>query len=104
MAPAELEALLLQHPSVQDTAVIGVADEKAGELPRAYIVLKPSSPPDEDDIHSFVKGNISLLCKSPLEAPSSHPTSIPNPSTLTHPIFSPGSYLGDSEETKYLSN
>ncbi|KAL7747392.1 4-coumarate--CoA ligase [Sorochytrium milnesiophthora] len=38
--PAELEAVLLQHPDVADTAVIGVPSEEAGELPRAFVVLK----------------------------------------------------------------
>ena len=36
--PAELEALLITHPDVADVAVIGVPDEEAGELPKAYIV------------------------------------------------------------------
>jgi 4-coumarate--CoA ligase len=40
VAPAELEALLLTHEAVNDTAVIQVEDESAGELPRAYIVLE----------------------------------------------------------------
>ena len=40
VAPAELEALLLTHPLVADAAVIGIPDDKAGEVPRAYIVLK----------------------------------------------------------------
>ncbi|XP_014562276.1 hypothetical protein COCVIDRAFT_21847 [Bipolaris victoriae FI3] len=39
VAPAELEALLLDHPQVQDAAVIGVQAEGT-ELPRAYIVLR----------------------------------------------------------------
>lgn len=39
--PAELEALLLSHPAVADTAVIGVPDDEAGELPKAFVVLKP---------------------------------------------------------------
>ncbi|HEX8053577.1 MAG TPA: 4-coumarate--CoA ligase family protein [Thermoleophilaceae bacterium] len=38
VAPAELEALLINHPDVQDVAVIGVPDEEAGELPKAYVV------------------------------------------------------------------
>ena len=38
VAPAELEALLVTHPEVQDVAVIGVPDEECGELPKAYVV------------------------------------------------------------------
>ena len=40
-APAELEALLLTHPAVLDAAVIRKADEEAGEVPKAFVVLKP---------------------------------------------------------------
>lgn len=40
VAPAELEALLLTHPLIADAAVIGVPDEEAGEVPKAFIVLK----------------------------------------------------------------
>ena len=38
VAPAELEALVITHPEVRDVAVIGVADEEAGELPKAFVV------------------------------------------------------------------
>ena len=38
--PAELEALLFKHPGVADCAVIGRADERAGELPVAYVVAR----------------------------------------------------------------
>lgn len=38
VAPAELEGLLLTHPSVADVAVISRPDERSGELPVAYIV------------------------------------------------------------------
>src|SRR5262245_4055209 len=38
--PAELEALLLTHPAVADCAVIPVPDEEAGEVPKAYVVLR----------------------------------------------------------------
>jgi 4-coumarate--CoA ligase len=42
VAPAELEALLLEHPQIADAAVIGVTISE-GEVPRAYIVLQPSA-------------------------------------------------------------
>jgi acyl-coenzyme A synthetase/AMP-(fatty) acid ligase len=38
VAPAELEACLLDHPAVADCAVIPVPDEKAGEVPKAFVV------------------------------------------------------------------
>lgn len=41
VAPAELEALIITHPAIADVAVIGMPDEEAGELPKAFISLKP---------------------------------------------------------------
>ena len=38
--PAELEALLLTHPAVADAAVIPAEDDEAGEVPKAFVVLK----------------------------------------------------------------
>ncbi|MCH8864907.1 MAG: AMP-binding protein [Chloroflexi bacterium] len=40
VAPAEMEALLLEHPQVLDVAVVGKPDVEAGELPKAYVVAK----------------------------------------------------------------
>jgi len=40
VAPAELEAMLLTHPSVADAAVIPKPDEEAGEIPKAFVVLR----------------------------------------------------------------
>ena len=40
IAPAELEAVLLAHPSIADAAVIPLADEEAGQVPKAFVVLK----------------------------------------------------------------
>ena len=45
MAPAELEALLLSDERVADAAVIGVPDERSGELPKAYIVRQAAHHP-----------------------------------------------------------
>ncbi|XP_033752286.1 probable 4-coumarate--CoA ligase 5 [Pecten maximus] len=57
--PAELEALLLTHPSIQDAAVIGVeAGEDVGEVPRAFVVTKPKVQLSEEDVIKFVKENV----------------------------------------------
>jgi acyl-CoA synthetase (AMP-forming)/AMP-acid ligase II len=47
VAPAELEALLLAHPAVADAAVVPLADEEAGQVPKAYVVLKGSATAEE---------------------------------------------------------
>lgn len=49
VAPAELEAHLLTHPAVADCAVIPVPDDKAGEVPKAYVVKSPSVGLEEND-------------------------------------------------------
>ena len=45
--PAELEAILLTHPAVADAAVIASPDEDAGEVPKAFVVLKAPATPEE---------------------------------------------------------
>ncbi len=47
VAPAELEAVLLAHPAIADAAVIPSPDEQAGEVPKAFVVLKGQVTPDE---------------------------------------------------------
>ncbi|HEX8083453.1 MAG TPA: 4-coumarate--CoA ligase family protein [Solirubrobacteraceae bacterium] len=58
VAPAELEALLLQHPGVQDAAVIPLPDEEAGEIPKAFLVLKDESVSPEE-VQRFVAEKVS---------------------------------------------
>ncbi|EDO33258.1 predicted protein [Nematostella vectensis] len=55
--PAELEALLLSHPDVEDVAVIGVPDVEAGELPKAFVVRKKESLTVED-VTGFVNSRV----------------------------------------------
>ncbi|WP_432101138.1 4-coumarate--CoA ligase family protein [Streptomyces sp. WAC 04229] len=44
VAPAELEALLLTHPGVADTAVVGAYNDDGNEVPHAYVVRQPTAP------------------------------------------------------------
>jgi acyl-CoA synthetase (AMP-forming)/AMP-acid ligase II len=56
IAPAELEALLLTHPSIADAAVIGVPNEEAGEVPKAFVVA--SGPITPDEVTRFVAEHV----------------------------------------------
>ena len=57
--PAELEALLITHPQVQDVAVIGVPDEASGELPKAFVVAAPGDAPTAAALMAFVAEHVS---------------------------------------------
>lgn len=54
IAPAELEAVLLTHPAVADAAVIPSPDPEAGEVPKAFVVLKPDIPASAEDLMDYV--------------------------------------------------
>jgi acyl-CoA synthetase (AMP-forming)/AMP-acid ligase II len=56
--PAELEALLLSHPCVADAAVVGRADEEAGEIPVGFVVLKDGQAVTAADIQAFVADRV----------------------------------------------
>ncbi|MEV6590356.1 AMP-binding protein [Streptomyces acidicola] len=43
VAPAELEALLLNHPGIADAAVIGFYNDDSNEVPHAYVVRQPAA-------------------------------------------------------------
>jgi len=59
VAPAELEALLQNHPAVGDAAVIGLPDPEAGELPLAFIVKKQGVNVTEKEIQDYIAGKVS---------------------------------------------
>lgn len=56
VAPAELEALLLTNPDVEDVGVIGIPDALCGELPFAFVVRRSNSSIAEQNIIRFVSG------------------------------------------------
>ncbi|WP_166459561.1 SDR family NAD(P)-dependent oxidoreductase [Amycolatopsis pithecellobii] len=51
VSPAELEEILVAHPSVADALVVGQPDPVAGELPKAYVVVDPPVPLAEVTAH-----------------------------------------------------
>ena len=59
--PAELEGLLLEHPTVADVAVIGKADQESGEIPKAFVVRKQGTDVSGEDLMSFVSGKIATF-------------------------------------------
>jgi long-chain acyl-CoA synthetase len=58
IAPAEIEALLVEHPGVADAAVIGKPHPEAGEIPKAFVVRKAGHQLTAADVVAFVKGRL----------------------------------------------
>jgi len=58
IAPAEIEALLFEHPAVADVAVVPKPDDEAGELPKAYVVKKADAIVTEAEILAFANGKL----------------------------------------------
>jgi acyl-CoA synthetase (AMP-forming)/AMP-acid ligase II len=59
VAPAELEAVLINHPEISDAAVIGVKDADSGEeLPKAFVVRAPGSELTEDAVMAYMTEHV----------------------------------------------
>lgn len=56
--PAELEAVLLAHPAVEDAAVIGVRDARGEEVPKAFVVRSDGRALSADDVITYVADRI----------------------------------------------
>jgi long-chain acyl-CoA synthetase len=57
VAPAEVEAVLLEHPAVRDCGVVARPDPMAGEIPCAFVVLRDGNTPSaslEEALRTFV--------------------------------------------------
>ncbi len=58
VAPAELEALLITHPRITDVAVIGVPDDEAGEVPKAFVTTPPGEEITLEEIQALVSEHL----------------------------------------------
>jgi len=56
--PAEIESLLTSHPAIEMAGVIGIPDERMGEVGKAFVVLRPGMAAEEADIIKWARGNI----------------------------------------------
>jgi fatty-acyl-CoA synthase len=56
--PAEIEKIFFTHPKVLDAGVVGVPDEKWGEVGKAYVVLKPGETMTEEEALKFLRGKV----------------------------------------------
>lgn len=58
IAPAELEAVLVEHPSIVDAAVIPKYDDEAGEVPKAFVVVRDGQDVGVEEIQAFVSARV----------------------------------------------
>lgn len=54
MSPTEIESIIGELPEVADVAVVGMPDPLAGEVPKAFVVLKAGHKLTEKDVSNLV--------------------------------------------------
>jgi fatty-acyl-CoA synthase len=58
ISSVEVEGVLLRHPAVQESAVVGLPHEKWGETPQAFIVLKPGAETTPEALRQFCREHL----------------------------------------------
>ncbi|OZF45763.1 long-chain fatty acid--CoA ligase [Rhodococcus sp. 14-2470-1a] len=58
IASPEVERVLYENPDVIEAAVIGVPDARWGEVPKAFVVLRPGSTIDVEDLKEFCRARL----------------------------------------------
>jgi long-chain acyl-CoA synthetase len=59
--PREVEEVIFRNPAVADVALIGVPDERWGEVLKAFVVRRPGAALDETALTAFLEGKISRM-------------------------------------------
>src|SRR2546429_9668 len=58
--PGEVEALLERHPAVHQASVVPIADEERGQIPIAFVVLRPGAAASEVELRQFALANAQI--------------------------------------------
>jgi fatty-acyl-CoA synthase len=58
ISSVEVEALLLRHPAVREVGVVGLKDDRWGEAPHAFVVLKEGMTATPDELRSFCRARL----------------------------------------------
>jgi acyl-CoA synthetase (AMP-forming)/AMP-acid ligase II len=56
--PAEIEGILITHPAIREAAVVGVPDERLGEVGAAFLVRNPEQTVDDDELRAWCRVNM----------------------------------------------
>src|SRR5207245_2898196 len=58
ISSVEVEGVLLRHPAVQEAAVVGLPDEKWGEAPHAFVILRPGATATDAELRQFTRDRL----------------------------------------------
>jgi fatty-acyl-CoA synthase len=58
ISSVEVEGVLLRHPAIQEVAVVGLPDERWGEAPHAFVVLRAGATATEAELRQFARDNM----------------------------------------------
>ncbi|MCA1647709.1 MAG: long-chain-fatty-acid--CoA ligase [Chloroflexi bacterium] len=58
ISSVEVEGVLLRHPAVQEAAIVGLPDQKWGEAPHAFVILKPGASASEGELTQFTRDRL----------------------------------------------
>ena len=58
ISSVEVEGALLRHPAVQEVAIVGMPDERWGETPHAFVVLKAGATTTETELRNYARDHL----------------------------------------------
>ena len=58
ISSVEVEGVLLRHPAVQEVAIVGMPDERWGESPHAFVVLKAGASATETELRNYARDHL----------------------------------------------
>jgi fatty-acyl-CoA synthase len=58
ISSVEVEGVLLRHEAVQEAAVVGLPDDRWGEAPHAFVILKPGASVGEEELRQFTRDRL----------------------------------------------